>query len=154
MAEPKRERGKVGIFLRLGQALSGKIGRATGSLARLAVPGHERFELPAGKATIYYQEKRSSYKTVPGGDGPEIHISPPSDFSLAVRGDAGEVPVEPPGWWRSSYSEGSTIAGSRATAAFARCRLGTVDLPAAGTYEIVAAGTPDPECELAELLVD
>lgn len=135
------------------RAMAGPVGQATGSLARLSVPGTANADLPAGPAVLYWDETRSTYPTKGSGDTLSIDFEPPDDLEVAIRGPSGEdVPWEPDRG--SGYSESVRMSGKTGKAKLARRRIGTVTIPAAGSYEIEASVTLAPEFERAELLLD
>jgi hypothetical protein len=135
------------------RAMAGPIGQASGSLARVGVPGTATAELPAGPAALYWDDTRSTYPTKGTGSRVTIDFEPPADLTVSMRSLSGEdVAWEPEDG--SAYLESVRISGNTGKAKLARCRIGTVTIPAAGSYEIEVSATLAPEFERAELLLD
>ena len=133
--------------------MAGPVGQASGSLARVSVPGTATAELPAGPAALYWDETRSTYPTKESGDGRSIDFEPPADLTVSIRGPSGEDVLWEPRRG-SAYSEGVRISGNTGKAKLARRGIGAVTIPAVGSYEIEVSGTLAPEFKRAELLLD
>jgi hypothetical protein len=141
----------MGFLKSIGRRLSGDIGAASGSLARFDVPGSEQVELPAGEAHIYLEERRPQFTA--DGDG-QLDYSLPADLEVSVRaGRDDALPLKEPRM-RLHYAESVRTFNRRAKADFVRAPVGTIQVPAAGTYTVKASGTIDPDTTQAELLID
>lgn len=121
----------VAVFIGLGF-----LGGDTDRDGRVAVPGAAALELPAGEVDLFYAED------VNLGDSEEL--SPPRDLELRVVDPAGE----PLAIRRRS---GQQVGGGGGTATL----IGSIDVPAAGAYEIStrsteAASRAVPEITLGE----
>lgn len=105
------------------------------------VPGEATLTLPAGKVSITYQE---SQHTSGGGDD-DIHFYAPDDLKVTVTAAGSPDPLEikGPGFGGMGSSK-STGKG------FSRLKVGTVELPAPGSYTFKAesaqtAGLKEPQ---------
>ena len=136
------------------RARAGPVAQASGSLARVTVPGTATADLPAGTADVYWDETRSTYPTKESGDSRTIDFEAPGDLTISIRGPSGEEAPWEPKRGSSAWTESVRISGDVGKAKLARRRIGSVTIPAAGSYEIKASGTLAPELERAELLLD
>ncbi len=136
------------------RAMGGATAQASGSLARVTVPGTATAELPAGTVAVYWDETRSTYPTKESGDSRSIDFEAPDDLRISIRGPSGEEVQWEPKRGSSAWTEGVRISGGSGKAKLARRQIGSVTIPAAGSYEIEASGTLAPEFERAELLLD
>jgi hypothetical protein len=111
------------------------------SLGRVRVGTKETVELPAGEVALWYQVPRTQYFTEED-DGPII--VEPGDLQVALRpaggGDALVV------------DHGSGRSHSSSDLKHERCQVGTVQIPAAGSYSVESSSAEAPGS--AELLFD
>lgn len=104
----------------------------------LQLPGETTIHLPAGKASVIYQESQRA-----SSSGDDIDFDAPSALAVAVTSPSGQLlEIKAPGF-RGMGSSKSTGPG------FSRLKLGTIEVTEPGPHTISAPaelpGTVDPK---------
>jgi hypothetical protein len=112
------------------------------SLGKVHVGGKGTLDLPAGEVALWYQIARTEIFRE-DSDGDQI-VAEPGDFVVEVRPAAGGDALD--------VDRGSGRAHSQQDLKHQRCKIGTVTIPAAGSYSIESSSNDAPGS--AELLLD
>jgi hypothetical protein len=112
------------------------------SLGKVHVGAEGNLDLPAGEVALWYQIARTEIFRE-DSDGDQI-VAEPGDFVVEVRPAAGGEAL--------AVNRGSGRAHSQQDLKHQRCKIGTVQVPAAGTYSIKSSSNEAPGS--AELLLD
>jgi hypothetical protein len=111
------------------------------SVGKVLVGHKADLDLPAGEVALWYQVPRTSFISQED-DGPII--AEPDDFAVSLQPvDGGEALTVDRGGYRSDSSQDLKHS---------RCKVGTVDVPAAGSYSVESSSAEAPGA--AELLLD
>jgi hypothetical protein len=110
----------------------------------LPVPGETTLELPAGKTTLTYQEAQHTS----GGGEHEIAFYAPGDLVVTVTPAGGGDPLEikGPGFAGTGSSKSTGIG-------FSRLLVGSVEVPAAGSYTVKAESAETGGLKSPKILV-
>ncbi len=110
------------------------------SLGKVRIGSKKKLDLPAGRVEVWYQIPRTEIFTE-DDDGPVI--VEPGDLTVALK---------PAGKGRAIDVEQSSGSKSSQDLKHQRCRVGTVEIPAAGAYTVQSSSNEAPGA--AELLFD
>jgi hypothetical protein len=134
---------KLGKGLKIAGGLSGMPSlEEPSSLGKFRVGTTAAVELPAGEVAVWYQIARTEIFRE-DSDGDQI-VAEPGDFVVQLRPAAGGEAL--------TVDRGSGRAHSSQDLKHQRCKVGTVQVPAAGAYEIESSSNEAPGS--AELLLD
>ena len=103
-------------------------GRGAADYGTVPVPGSQQFELPAGTVHLAYQEsKRSKTDTV--GDLGDVRFAAPPGLQVSITPSSGgpALSISPSLMTHTSTKKGQS-----------RDEIGSVEVPAAGTYTVTA----------------
>lgn len=111
------------------------------SLGKVPVGKTKKFDLPAGKVDVWYQIPRTEVFQVNKEEGEPV-IYEPGDLAVAVKPAKGKA-------LDLKHTSGSNSAQDLK---HQRCKVGTVEVPAAGSYSVESSSKEAPGA--AELLLN
>lgn len=110
------------------------------SLGKVPVGKQKKFDLPAGKVELWYQIPRTEVFDT-GGENDPVLVEP-GDLTVTVKPAKGKA---------LSVDHGSGSNSSQ-DLKHQRCKVGTVEVPAAGSYTVESSSQEAPGA--ADLLLD
>jgi hypothetical protein len=102
----------------------GFLGLGSKEVGRLDIPGTGEFTLPAGKVKLRFQQKRESRQR-------QAFAAPELDIEIAPAGGGEPLELRPPR--AASGSAGKVLSAP----------VGTVEVPAEGSYRVTASASAD-----------